>query len=197
MEAKNEPLIRCPWCGNDPLYVKYHDDEWGKIITDDVKLFELLILEGAQAGLSWYTILMKRENYRKAFHNFDFRKIAEMTSKNEQKLLKNDGIVRNRLKIHSTIVNARLFRDIITEFGSFYDYVVSFFPNRRPIVNDIEDIRDIPNTSSISDAISKNLKSRGFKFVGSKIIYSFLQAAGFIDDHLNSCHCKTPFNNKC
>lgn len=184
-------MERCPWCGEDPLYVKYHDEEWGRIVMDDRKLFEFLVLEGAQAGLSWYTILKKRENYRKAFFNFDFHKIAKMTREDESCLLQNEGIVRNRLKIHSAIVNAGLFIKIIEENGSFYNYILSFLPDGQLIVNDLEKMKDVQVTSPVSDAISKDLKKRGFKFVGSTIIYSFLQATGFIDDHLNGCHCKT------
>ena len=182
---------RCPWCGDDPLYINYHDEEWGKVVKDDYKLFEFLLLEGAQAGLSWLTVLRKRENYRKAFFNFDFNKISEMTLEDEEKLLENDEIIRNRLKINSAIINARLFPLIIKEFGSFYNYVLSFFPKGKRIVNYIDDIGDIPAKSAISDAMSKDLKKRGFKFVGSTICYSFLQATGFIDDHLNTCPSKS------
>lgn len=184
-------MERCSWCGDDPLYVRYHDEEWGKIVREDNKLFEFLVLEGAQAGLSWYTILKKRENYRKAFFNFDFHKIANMTQEDESRLLQNEGIVRNRLKIHSAIVNARFFINVIEEFGSFYNYILSFLPEGQRIVNDVKEMKDVPATSPVSDAISNDLKKRGFKFVGSTIIYSFLQATGFIDDHINSCLCKT------
>lgn len=182
---------RCPWCGSDPLYVRYHDDEWGKAVYDDCNLFELLALEGAQAGLSWLTILRKRENYRTAFHNFDFAKVAEMSSEDVELLMTNEEIVRNRLKIQSVIINARLFPQVIKEFGSFYNYVLSFLPKGKRIVNNIENVSEIPTKTAVSDAMSKDLKKRGFKFVGSTICYAFLQAAGFIDDHLNSCHCKT------
>lgn len=182
---------RCPWCGTDSLYVRYHDEEWGKIIKEDNKLFEFLILEGAQAGLSWLTVLRKRENYRKAFHNFDYRKVAVMTSEEEDQLMENSGIIRNRLKIRSAITNARHFGEVVREFGSFYKYILSFLPEAKPIVNHIERMEEIPVTSAVSDAMSKDLKKREFKFVGSTIIYSFLQATGFIDDHLNTCPCKT------
>ena len=185
---------RCPWCGVDPLYVRYHDEEWGKTVKDDFRLFEFLILEGAQAGLSWITILRKRENYRKAFFNFDFRKVAAMTPKDEENLMKNEGIVRNRLKIRAAIENARLFPSIIEEFGSFYNYILSFLPNGKPIVNDVKAIEDVPAKTEISDALSRDLRKRGFKFVGSTICYSFLQATGFIDDHLNGCPSKNKFN---
>lgn len=181
---------RCPWCGDDALYVKYHDEEWGKLVKDDARLLEFLILEGAQAGLSWLTILRKRENYRKAFFNFDFHKVAAMTPDDEENLMKNEGIVRNRLKIHAAIVNARLFPSIIAEFGSFYDYVLSFLPNGNPIINDVKAMEDVPARTDVSDAMSRDLRKRGFKFVGSTICYAFLQATGFIDDHLNSCPSK-------
>ena len=181
---------RCPWCGNDPLYVKYHDEEWGRVVKDDRRLFEFLVLEGAQAGLSWLTVLRKRENYRKAFHNFDFIKVSQMTSADVEMLMKDKGIIRNRLKIQSAITNATLFPQIIKEFGSFYNYVLTFLPNGKRIVNSIEDIGEIPTKTEVSDAMSKDMKKRGFKFVGSTICYAFLQATGFIDDHLNNCPCK-------
>lgn len=182
---------RCPWCGNDTLYVQYHDTEWGKEIKDDNKLFEFLVLEGAQAGLSWLTVLRKRENYRAAFLNFDFTKVAEMTDEDVERLMKNEGIIRNRLKIRSAITNARHFSQVISEFGSFYNYVLTFLPNRARKVNSIGSLGDIPATSPESDAMSKDLRKRGFKFVGSTICYSFLQATGFIDDHLDNCPCKS------
>lgn len=191
MSSKNLPT-RCPWCGNDPLYINYHDNEWGKMVRDDRKLFELLTLEGAQAGLSWLTILRKRENYRTAFHKFDFIKISRMTPSDVEQLLRNPGIIRNRLKIQSVITNARLIPQIINEFGSFYNYILTFIPGGTPIVNHINALSDIPTKTAVSDALSKDLKKRGFKFVGSTICYAFLQATGFIDDHLNTCPCKTP-----
>lgn len=182
---------RCPWCGEDPLYVKYHDEEWGQPVTDDRTLFEFLTLESAQAGLAWITILRKREGYRKTFLDFDYRRVAEMTRADEERLCHQEGIIRNRRKIHSAIENARLFCEIIDEFGSFYDYILGFFPDRQRIVNDIPDISSIPVSSPISDAISKDMHRRGFRFFGSIICYSFLQATGFIDDHLNTCPCKS------
>lgn len=184
---------RCQWCGNDPLYVRYHDEEWGRPVTDDTTLFEFLTLESAQAGLSWLTVLRKRDGYRKAFHNFDFIKVAEMTAADEERLRHFDGIVKNRLKIHATIVNARLFIDVIAEYGSFYNYIISFFPENKRIVNSIPDAGNIPVSSPVSDAISTDMKRRGFKFFGTTICYAFLQATGFVDDHINGCHCKTPF----
>lgn len=185
-----DTIIRCQWCGEDPLYVEYHDKEWGRVVHDDRSLFEFLILESAQAGLAWITILRKREAYRKAFYDFDYRLVARMTADDEARLMSFDGIVKNRLKIHSAIVNARLFGDIVDEFGSFYAYVMSFFPDGRRIVNDIPNQESLPVTSDISDAMSADMKRRGFKFFGSTICYSFLQATGFIDDHLNTCMCK-------
>lgn len=184
---------RCQWCGNDPLYVRYHDEEWGRPVTDDTTLFEFLTLESAQAGLSWLTVLRKRDGYRKAFHNFDFIKVAEMTAADEERLRLFDGIVKNRLKIHAAIVNARLFIDVIAEYGSFYNYIISFFPENKRIVNSIPDAGNIPVSSPVSDAISTDMKRRGFKFFGTTICYAFLQATGFVDDHINGCHCKTPF----
>lgn len=185
-----DTIIRCQWCGDDPLYVEYHDKEWGRVVHDDRSLFEFLILESAQAGLAWITILRKREAYRKAFYDFDYRLVARMTADDEARLMSFDGIVKNRLKIHSAIVNARLFGNIVDEFGSFYSYVMSFFPDGRRIVNDVPNQESLPVTSDISDAMSADTKRRGFKFFGSTICYSFLQATGFIDDHLNTCMCK-------
>ncbi len=185
-----DTIIRCQWCGDDPLYVEYHDKEWGRVVRDDRSLFEFLILESAQAGLAWITILRKREAYRKAFYDFDYRLVARMTADDEARLMSFDGIVKNRLKIHSAIVNARLFGNIVDEFGSFYAYVMSFFPDGRRIVNDVPNQESLPVTSDISDAMSADMKRRGFKFFGSTICYSFLQATGFIDDHLNTCMCK-------
>lgn len=184
---------RCCWCGNDPLYIKYHDEEWGRPISDDRTLFEFLTLEGAQAGLSWITILRKREGYRAAFHNFDYRKIADMTAGDEDRLLNFDNIVKNRRKIHSTIVNARLFGEIVNEYGSFFNYIISFFPGQQRIINDVSDESKLPASSPISDAISKDMKRRGFRFFGSTICYAFLQATGFIDDHRNDCPCKSKY----
>lgn len=180
----------CGWAGTDELYVKYHDEEWGRLVTDDKTLFEFLVLESAQAGLSWITILRKREGYRKAFHNFDAERIAQMTADDVEQLMKYDGIVKNRLKIQSTITNARLFLDIQKEFGSFYNYTLSFFPDRKPIVHTIRSLSEIPVTSPESDAMSKDMKKRGFKFFGSTICYAHLQASGFINDHLADCHCR-------
>lgn len=181
---------RCGWCGTDELYIKYHDEEWGKLVTDDKILFEFLILEGAQAGLSWITILRKREGYREAFHGFDAEKVARMTDADVERLMKSDGIVRNRLKIASAINNARLFIAIQEEYGSFYDYTLSFFPGRRPIANNLKSFSEAPVTSPESDAMSRDMKKRGFKFFGSTICYAHLQATGFVNDHLVDCFCR-------
>lgn len=183
-------LCRCEWCGDDPLYVKYHDEEWGRPVSDERTLFEFLTLESAQAGLAWITILRKREGYRQAFHNFDFRKVAEMTEDDEMHLRSFDGIVKNRLKIHSAIVNARLFISIIEEYGSFEAYILSYFPECKRIVNDIPDMESLPVVSPIAENIARDMRRRGFKFFGPTICYAFLQATGFIDDHINDCHCK-------
>lgn len=183
---------RCPWCGDDPLYVKYHDEEWGRQVTDDRTLFEFLTLEGAQAGLAWITILRKRDGYRMAFHDFDFRRVAQMTPADEDRLCQFDGIVKNRRKIHSTILNARLFGEIVDEFGSFHDYIIGFFPDKRRIINRVPDAGAIPVSSPVSDAISRDMHKRGFRFFGTTICYAFLQATGFIDDHLDSCPFKSP-----
>lgn len=188
-----EDLIngRCGWAGTDDLYIKYHDEEWGKPVSDDKILFEFLVLESAQAGLSWITILRKREGYRKAFCNFDVNKVAQMTSDDVKRLMKFDGIVRNRLKIQNTLHNARLFIAIQQEFGSFYKYACSFFQEQLPIVHHFQALSQIPATSAVSDAMSKDMKKRGFKFFGSTICYAFLQATGFVNDHLDSCKHKT------
>ncbi len=184
-------MKRCSWCGDDPLYTDYHDREWGRPVTDDRTLFEFLTLESAQAGLAWITILRRREGYRAAFCDFDYKEVARLTEADEERLRTFDGIVKNRLKIHAAITNSRLFAEIVSEFGSFYDYIIGFFPDRKRIVNDIADESRLPASSPISDAISRDMKRRGFKFFGTTICYAFLQATGFIDDHVNGCHCKT------
>ena len=181
---------RCGWAGTDELYIKYHDKEWGKPVTDDKTLFEFLVLESAQAGLSWITILRKREGYRQAFCNFEAEKIARMMPEDVERLMHYDGIVKNRLKIKNTITNAKLFLNIQKEFGSFYNYVCSFFPAGCPVVSHFTALSQIPTTSPQSDAISKDMKKRGFRFFGSVICYAFLQATGFVDDHLETCLCR-------
>lgn len=181
---------RCGWCGSDELYVNYHDREWGRLVTDDKTLFEFLTLESAQAGLSWITILRKREGYRKAFCDFDPARVAQMTDEDVERLMGFEGIVKNRLKIKAAITNARLFLALQKEFGSFYDYTLSFFPDRKPIVNHFRSLSEIPVSSPQSDAMSRDMKKRGFKFFGSTICYAHLQAAGFFDDHLTECICR-------
>lgn len=181
---------RCGWCGTDELYVKYHDEEWGKLVTDDKILFEFLLLESAQAGLSWITILRKREGYRKAFCDFDAGKVAQLTDDDVERLMLSDGIVRNRLKIKSAISNAHQFLAIQKEFGSFYNYTLSFFPGGKPIVNTFQSLGEIPVSSPESDAMSKDMKKRGFKFFGTTICYAHLQATGFVNDHLTGCICR-------
>jgi DNA-3-methyladenine glycosylase I len=178
-------MKRCSWPKND-LAIKYHDEEWGAPVHDDQKLFEFLILEGAQAGLSWDTILRKRENYRKAFDGFDVNKVARYTEKKIEKLLQDEGIIRNRLKITSAVSNAKAFLKVQKEFGSFDKYIWSF-TGGKPIVNKWKVTSQIPPTSEVSDTISKDLKKRGFKFVGSTIIYAHMQATGMVNDHLVSC----------
>ena len=181
---------RCGWAGTDELYIKYHDEEWGRLVTDDKTLFEFLVLESAQAGLAWITILRKREGYKKAFHHFDVEQVARMTSEDIEQLMQFDGIIRNRLKIKSTITNAKLFLTIQKEFGSFYNYILSFFPDKKPIINKFKSLSEIPVSSPESDAMSKDVKKRGFKFFGTTICYAYLQATGFINDHLTDCICR-------
>lgn len=182
--TRNKP--RCGWCGTDPLYVRYHDTEWGVPVHDDRKHFEFLMLEGAQAGLSWITILRKRENYRKAFANFNAARVARFGAGDVQRLLRNAGIVRNRLKITSAITNARAFLAVQKEFGSFDRYVWRFVGG-RPRVNRRRSLKGLPARTRESDALSKDLKSRGFRFVGSTIIYAHMQAVGMVNDHLVGC----------
>ena len=183
-------LKRCHWCGTDPLYVKYHDEEWGREVHDDQILFEFLVLESAQAGLSWITILRRRENYRKAFANFDATQIAAFTEDDVQRLMNDQGIIRNQLKIRATIKNAQLFLDLQREFGSFDQYLYGFMPNGKPIINSLEDTDPAPASTPISDAISKDMKKRGFKFFGTTICYAHMQATGMVNDHRNSCAFK-------
>ncbi|UKT63611.1 DNA-3-methyladenine glycosylase I [Pedobacter mucosus] len=180
-------LIRCSWAGTDPLYQKYHDEEWGKPVFDDKILFEFLILEGAQAGLSWITILRRRETYRKAFANFDVGKVAAFDEIEFQRLMNDAGIIRNKLKINGAITNAKLFIDIQKEYGSFVNYVWGFMPNGKPILNNVKSMADVPARTEISDQISKDMKKRGFKFFGTTICYAFMQATGMVNDHLLNC----------
>lgn len=181
---------RCGWCGTDTLYIDYHDREWGRPVLDDRTLFEFLVLESAQAGLSWLTVLRKREGYRRAFHDFDVGRVASMTDADVERLMQFDGIVRNRLKIKSTITNARLFAAIQAEFGSFLDYIRSFFPDGAPVVHEYSRLEELPVASAESDAMSRDMKKRGFKFFGTTICYAYLQATGFVDDHLATCRCR-------
>jgi DNA-3-methyladenine glycosylase I len=178
--------IRCTWCGTDPLYCEYHDKEWGVPVRDDRTLFEFLTLEGAQAGLSWITILRKREGYRNAFAQFDPEKVARFTPKRVEKLLLDPNIVRNRLKVASAVTNAKAFLDTQEEFGSFAKYIWRFVDG-KPIVNRFKSIKEVPPRTDVSDAISKDMQQRGFKFVGSTIIYAHMQATGMTNDHTTDC----------
>ncbi|MCG3156769.1 MAG: DNA-3-methyladenine glycosylase 1 [bacterium] len=178
---------RCPWCGDDPLYVAYHDAEWGVAVHDDRRLFEMLILEGAQAGLNWLTILRKRENYRKAFANFDPARVAKFDRRKIAALLENPGIVRNRLKIHAAVANARAFLHVQNEFGSFDRYIWQFVGG-KPKKNRWRELKELPSRTPESDAMSKDLKRRGFSFVGSTICYAFMQAVGMVNDHVVGCY---------
>jgi DNA-3-methyladenine glycosylase I len=177
---------RCPWSTSDSLYIAYHDNEWGVPVHEDRKLFEMLVLDGAQAGLSWITILRKRENYRKAFHDFNPEKVARYGKKEIGRLLKNEGIVRNRLKIESAVKNAKAFLEVREEFGTFDSYIWQFVGGRTK-VNSWKSLKQIPASTKQSDAMSKDLKMRGFSFVGSTICYAFMQAAGLVNDHVTSC----------
>ena len=179
-------LNRCPWCGSDPLYIKYHDDEWGKPVYDEGVLFEFIILETFQAGLSWITILKKRENFRLAFDSFDYKKIAKYKPSKIEQLLQDSGIIRNKLKIHAAINNANAFIKIQKEFGSFSDYIWGFV-NHKPMINHFKYMEGVPVTTALSDKISKDLKERGFKFTGSTVMYAYLQSCGLVNDHLVSC----------
>ncbi len=185
--AARQSIVRCPWSeGIDPAYQRYHDEEWGVPVRDDAVHFEFLVLEAAQAGLSWWTILRKREGYKRAFAGFDAAKVARFTPRTVEKLMQDPGIVRNRQKIEAAIANARGFLKIQQELGSFDRYVWEFVGG-KPIVNKWRKQTDVPPTSKESDALSKDLKSRGFKFVGSTIVYAHMQATGLVNDHLVSC----------
>ncbi|MCC4226764.1 DNA-3-methyladenine glycosylase I [Zunongwangia profunda] len=177
---------RCGWCLGDELYETYHDEEWGVPVHDDQKLFEFLILETFQAGLSWITILRKRENFRKAFDNFDYKKVADYSEAKIEELLQDPGIIRNKLKVRSAVTNAQLFMKIQDEFGSFDQYIWSFV-DHTPIQNKVKNYKEAPATTEISDKLSKDLKKRGFKFVGSTVVYAHMQATGMVNDHEVSC----------
>jgi len=177
---------RCSWAGELPIYQNYHDHEWGRPVHDDRKLFEMLTLEGAQAGLSWITVLKKRENYRKAFDGFDPNIVACYNDAKVEELMNNEGIIRNRLKINAAIINAKLFLELQKQHGSFDKFIWQYVDN-KPIIGHFEKIEDIPAITPISDKISKDLKKMGFKFVGSTIIYAFMQATGMVNDHFTDC----------
>lgn len=179
-------IQRCGWCEGDALYEKYHDTEWGVPLYDDQKLFEFLILETFQAGLSWITVLKKRENFRTAFDHFDYNKIVQYNDIKFQELIQNKGIIRNRLKIKAAITNAQAFLKVREEFGNFSDYIWRFV-NGKPIKNQISNYNQLPANTPLSDTISMDLKKRGFKFVGSTVVYAHMQAAGMVNDHETSC----------
>ena len=181
-------MKRCGWCTTDPLYIEYHDKEWGRPVHDDRLLFELLILEGAQAGLSWITVLKKRDNYRKAFNNFDPAKVARYEAKKVKQLLNNEGIIRNRLKIASAVSNASAFLAVREEYGTFDKYIWQFVGGKAQ-KNHFPHFKKLPPKTLISDAMSKDLKKRGFSFVGSTICYAFMQAVGMVNDHTTDCFC--------
>ncbi len=177
---------RCSWCGDDPLYIAYHDEEWGVPVKDDAALFEFLILETFQAGLSWITVLRKRENFRKAFDQFDYKKIAKYNQQKIDSLLQDAGIIRNKLKVHATISNAIAFMEVQREFGSFSSYIWSFV-DHKPIQNKAKTLKDVPANTPLSDKLSKDLKKRGFKFVGTTVVYAHMQATGMVNDHVTDC----------
>ena len=186
---KNSEIIRCSWVNDDPLYIRYHDEEWGVPVYDDKVLFEFVILEGMQAGLNWLTILKKRENYRKCLDKFNAKKIAQYDEEKIQALLNNEGIIRNKLKVNAIVSNAKAFLTVQKEWGSFSDYIWHFVEG-EPIVNHWRNLSKVPATTALSDAISKDLKKRGFKFMGSTICYAFMQAVGMVDDHAADCFRK-------
>ena len=177
---------RCAWCEKDDLYRNYHDNEWGNPVYDDDTIFEFLALETFQAGLSWYTILAKRENFRKAFANFDYKKVASFTESQMEALLEDSGIIRNKLKIRATVTNAQAFMKVQEEFGTFSKYIWGFVGG-KPIDNKPKTLKDVPATTEISDKLSKDLKKRGFKFVGSTVVYAHMQATGMVNDHVEDC----------
>lgn len=179
-------IIRCHWAGDLPIYVDYHDHEWGWPVHDDNKLFEMLILEGMQAGLSWITVLKKRDAYRKAFDGFDPKKVALYGEEKIEELMNNEGIIRNRLKINSAITNARVFLEVAENYGSFDEFIWRYVDN-TPIIGHWKRVEDVPAITPLSDRISKDLKKMGFKFVGSTILYAFMQAIGMVNDHLSDC----------
>lgn len=177
---------RCEWAGDDPVYVKYHDEEWGVPVLDDKKMFEFLTLESAQAGLSWITILRRREGYQRVFHDFDPQKVSQMSESDIELALQDTGIIRNKLKVRAAVNNAKVFLEIQREFGSFINYIWSFV-NHKTIKNTWTSQDQVPATSKESDALSKDLKNRGMSFIGSTIIYAHMQATGLVNDHIMSC----------
>ena len=183
---KNTDKVRCSWVTDDPLYMEYHDSEWGSPIYNDRLLFEFLILEGAQAGLSWLTVLKKHDNYRRCFENFDAKKIARYNNRKIESLLSNPGIIRNRLKIEAAIINSQAFLQVQQEWGSFSEYIWQFVDG-KPIKNHWKTFKHIPTRTDISDNMAKDLKKRGFKFVGSTICYAYMQAVGMVNDHTVNC----------
>ena len=190
MPIKKKPMTRCSWAGDKPHMIRYHDKEWGRPVHHDRRLFEMLLLEGAQAGLTWDTILRRREGYRIAFAEFDPAKVAKFKANRKKQLLNDPGIIRNRLKIDAAVTNAQAFLTVQKECGSFDRYVWQFVDG-EPKLNHRRTMADVPATSPESDALSKDLKKRGFRFVGSTIVYAFMQAVGMVDDHLNGCFAKT------
>jgi DNA-3-methyladenine glycosylase I len=186
----NKDIRRCGWCKTDPVYVKYHDEEWGREVTDDRKMFEFLVLESAQAGLSWITILKRRDAYRDAFAGYDAEKVARMTEFDVERLMQNAGIIRNRQKILATISNAQSFLKVQKEFGSFCNYLRTFLPEGKPVINHWTSLSQIPPSTPLSDVISKDMKKRGFKFFGTTICYAHLQAVGYVNDHTEDCPFK-------
>lgn len=181
-----EEKIRCSWAGDIPIYVEYHDNEWGRPVHDENKLFEMLLLESMQAGLSWITVLKKREAYREAFDGFHPEKIALYDNEKFEELMQNEKIIRNRLKIHAAINNAKVFLEVQNKYGSF-DKMIWSYVDHTPIVGHFESVEDLPANTPLSDQISKDLKKMGFKFVGSTIVYSFMQAIGMVNDHITEC----------
>jgi DNA-3-methyladenine glycosylase I len=186
MMEKAQNVVRCQWAGEDPLSVAYHDEEWGVPVHDERELFELLVLEGAQAGLSWITILRKREGYRRAFDNFDVRKVAAYDDAKQAALRDDSGIIRNKLKIKSAVQNARAFLRVQEEFGSFDNYIWGFV-DHKPVINTWRTLSEIPASTPLSEQISKDLKKRGFNFVGPTIIYAYMQSIGMVNDHTVGC----------
>lgn len=185
-KTKSIPETRCPWAGDDPLYHRYHDNEWGVPIHNDKKLFEFLVLEGMQAGLSWITVLKKRQAFREAFDGFDFNAVAEYKQGKINSLLKNPCIIRNRMKVNSAVTNARAFLKVRNEFGTFNSYIWSFVDD-KPIQNSWKSIKELPAKTEISEEISRDLKKRGFSFVGPTIVYAYMQAIGMVNDHTTDC----------